>query len=467
MSASIRTALVVAMIAIVHAGLFAWYQRADWDTQWTDQEGYRRLGDALARTGRFTRYPDAHPFVPEVLRTPGYPAFVALVYRAVGTGHEAVAFVQALVFAGICLVVMRLARGVAGADAAIAAGLLTALYSPLPYFAALILTELWTGFLLTVATWRSVVMTRTNRVRDYALAGVVFALVALSRPAFVLLPLFVIAGGLIVPAKTRPVAVARWAALVAAFGLTLAPWLAYNYVYLHQLTMSPAGGVGRSMWEGSWQGAWNGRTEATLTGIAASPDDLPAVERRVHDLAAASGDDPAMMMEYIRQWRAVRAMWDTPTDPAARAAARVDADREYLRLAVQNDRRDWAGYVKRRLVRGIVLLWAGDIPIRYSEINQTPRSVIRAMWLLQGVLALAALYGFRAIRRAGDRSSAALLAAPLVYITLVHLPLTTEPRLALPGKPILLALAGIGFAAARGRTHPAAQPLTSQETSAA
>jgi hypothetical protein len=45
--------------------------------------------------------------------------------------------------------------------------------------------------------------------------------------------------------------------------------------------------------------------------------------------------------------------------------------------------------------------------------------------------------------------------------------LTTEPRLAMPGKPIVLALAGIGAAAALGRVRPDASAITSPETSGA
>ena len=36
------------------------------------------------------------------------------------------------------------------------------------------------------------------------------------------------------------------------------------------------------------------------------------------------------MLQYVNEWRDIRAIWDTPTDPMERARARVDADREYL-----------------------------------------------------------------------------------------------------------------------------------------
>jgi hypothetical protein len=79
-----RTRLAIVSIALLHATFFIVYQRPDWDVAWSDQGGYQQLGAAMARSGEFTRYPDSPTFIPEVIRTPGYPAFVAVVYRVFG-----------------------------------------------------------------------------------------------------------------------------------------------------------------------------------------------------------------------------------------------------------------------------------------------------------------------------------------------------------------------------------------------
>ena len=93
-----RARIVIAIVAALHALFFIWYQRPDWTAHWPDQDGYRRLGQVLAETGRFTRFPDAPRFVPEVIRTPVYPAFVAVVYRLFGAGQLQVALAQAVLF---------------------------------------------------------------------------------------------------------------------------------------------------------------------------------------------------------------------------------------------------------------------------------------------------------------------------------------------------------------------------------
>src|SRR5215467_7012105 len=100
-----RALLCITLVAIVHGLFFIWYQRPDWHTQWSDQDGYRRLAEVLATTGRFTRFPDAPQFVPEVLRTPAYPLFVATIYKVAGPGQLSVVLAQTALFAGVCLLV--------------------------------------------------------------------------------------------------------------------------------------------------------------------------------------------------------------------------------------------------------------------------------------------------------------------------------------------------------------------------
>src|SRR5215212_6660049 len=134
-----RAVLIIGLVAIAHAALYIVYQRGEWRsaTAWTDQSGYQRLGASLATTGQFTRYADTDVFVPEVIRTPGYPVFVALIYRLFGVGNDlAVAIAQAFVYAALCLLTFAIARRAAGDRSAIVAAAMPALYPPLAYFGA-------------------------------------------------------------------------------------------------------------------------------------------------------------------------------------------------------------------------------------------------------------------------------------------------------------------------------------------
>ncbi len=437
--------LVVCLVALAHSAFFMAYLGPDTRAAWTDQGGYQRLGAVLAETGQFTRYPDASPFVPEVIRTPGYPAFVAVVYTVFGTGNDrAVVLVQALVFAGICLLVYAITRRVWDDRVAVRAAALTAFFPPLAYFSTLILTELWTACVATAASLACLHAVRHMRARDFAVAGVLLSATTLVRPAFVLLPFFLAIGvPLLVPSHRRPAAVRNWAVLAGAAILTLLPWFAYNYVNLGRVTLSPAGGIGRGLWEGSWQGKWPGRVQAELTAIAETAAD-PDVDARVRDVASRVRLPSDTMLNYVHEWRRFHALWDTPQDPEERVSARMLADEAYLEAAVRHIRADPWGHVFRRLTRGAFVLWAAETPIRYTDINTTPTVVIRAMWGAQAALLVLAIAGAMALGRRGRWLEAVLLALPLVYVTGVHLPLLCEARQSLPVKPLVLILAAIG-----------------------
>jgi 4-amino-4-deoxy-L-arabinose transferase-like glycosyltransferase len=447
---SYRTPAALFGVALVHAGLYIVYQRPDWYAHWTDQAGYRRLGEVLAATGRFTRYTDTPAYVPEVLRTPGYPAFVATMYRLFGTSQMAVVVPQAIVFGMLCLVVYGLTRRIAPERVAIAAGFCAALYPPFPYFGALVLTELWTTFLLTIAMWFVIRAVQRRTTADLVWSGVVLACTALTRPVFVLLP-FALTGVAMIASWPDVRRMARWLVLPAAAALTLLPWFGYTYHYFHKVTISPAGGIGRGTWEGTWQGVWPGRVQAELTDIADRDADRGALDRDVTAVALRSGLAAGPMLEYTHQWQDIRRIWTTPVDPAERARARVDADQEYWRVGVQNITSAPAAWLRRRLTRGLFSLWATDIPVRYSTINQLPPGAIYAMWGVQTILIALAIGGVMVLAASGRVTEAALFTTVLVYVSAVHFPLLTEVRQSLPAKPLVIVLAVVGALAAPWR----------------
>src|SRR5204862_5494777 len=85
--------------------------------------------------------------------------------------------------------------------------------------------------------------------------------------------------------------------------------------------------------------------------------------------------------------------------------------------------------------------WAGEIPIRFSDIDQLSTRTKSAIWGVQALICLAALAGFVVLYRAGRKAEALLFGSCLVYITAVHFPLLTEARQSLPAQPVVLLLA--------------------------
>ena len=441
-----RSLWLVCLVATLHGLFFIWYQHPDWATQWTDQDGYRRLGQVLASTGKFTRFPEAPTFVPEVLRTPLYPMFVAVLYRLFGTHQLPVALSQTLLFALVCIAVYATARRVTSERIAIGAAAATALFPAIPYFGALVMTEVLTTLLFTLSMWLAISALAERGLARFAWLGVVLALTTLSRPVFVLFPFALTAVGLVLfpllRVRKRP-RVTQWGVTIAAFALTMAPWFAYNYLTLGRFTLSPAGGVGRGLWEGSWQATWSGRTQNELTHLADDVDDRAELDRRVTEIARREGVAAGPMLEYVHQWEDIRLIWTEPTDPLERAIARVKADDEYRRVGIANIRRDAPAHLIKRLARGLFILWAGEIPFRYSEINALSPMTIRACWAVQAGIFLLALIGGYRLCRGGRLGEGLILLAPILYISAVHFPLLTEARQSLPAQPVVLLLATI------------------------
>jgi 4-amino-4-deoxy-L-arabinose transferase-like glycosyltransferase len=440
-----RHVAVIVAVAAIHAALFIRYQQPDWNTYWTDQNGYMRLGHVLADTGRFTRYPDYQRFVPEGNRTPGYPIFLAAVEMFFGQSHLAIAIAHAALFAIICGLVYTIGLTVSTHGVAFAAGLATALYPPLPYYGALALTEVFTAFLVTLgmAVWLRA--QRTGGTLSLAASGVIFAWTALTRPIFQYLPLFLLAGAVLSAGRDeRGRRLRSGGVMIAACLVTLMPWIAYNVANFHTLTFTPSGGVGRVLFEGTWQAALPGRIEAALTDIADKTADPAALDERVRQFAAGQRMPAEPMIQYVHQWQDIRRIWTEPQDPWDRTFARIAADREYLRVGLENLRAHPVRHLWRRATRGPVLLWAAEIPVRYSDINALPPLLVRAIWGLQVVLMGLAIWGLIVLWRRDLRTEASAFAALLLYITCVHTPLYTEARYSLPAKPIVLLLAVIG-----------------------
>ncbi len=444
-----RALACITLVAAAHGLFFIWYQRSDWSSQWPDQDGYRRLGAVLAQTGKFTRFPDARPFVPEVIRTPAYPLFVATIYKVAGDRQLPVALAQTVLFVLICLLVYAITRRMAGERLALAAAALTALFPPIPYFGALVMTEVWTTFLFTASMWIAFRTLESERPLSFVAWGVMLALTTLSRPVFVLFPIAIAGVGVIVfplaGVRQQP-PTRHWIIFLAAFVVAMAPWLTYNYATMGRITLSPAGGMGRGLWEGSWQATWSGRLQDELTHLGEDTADREALDRQVEAVAAREHLPPKQMLDYLHQWQDIRVIWTAPVDPLERAVARVKADQEYQRVAIANLRSQSITQLARRHARGVFLLWAGELPFRFSEINQLSTATKRACWAIQALLFLAACAGAFALIRRGLVAQALVLAAPIVYVTAVHFWLLKEARQSLPAQPVLLILATFGLA---------------------
>ena len=158
-----------------------------------DSPTYLEPALALLDHGRFSE--SANDRQPEFLRTPGYPAFIALVYLVAGHHVVALLLAQVLLGAATVLVLFALGRRM-GSDAVglLAAALLV--FEPLQlYTTGSVLTEsLATLLLALVALFGFIVFAAPAPTRRVAfLLGLALAVATLVRPVMYYLPLVVVA----------------------------------------------------------------------------------------------------------------------------------------------------------------------------------------------------------------------------------------------------------------------------------
>ena len=413
-----------------------------------------------ASSGEFTRFPDSPVFIPEVIRTPGYPAFVAVIYRLFGDQHAA-----GRDRAGVRVradLPDRVRDGEAHRRRArrdASRRVMTALFPPLPYYGALVLTEVWTTFVLVTGDARLPARHPARPLRAISSSpACCSAPRRIVRPAFVLLPFgLAIAMPLLVPSeRNRGRRIGQWAAFAVAAAITMVPWFTYNYVYLGRFTLSPAGGIGRGLWEGSWQGRWPGRVaqrsdahrgarpSAPRSSMRASARSPPATALRPTACSTTCMSGATFEKSGKRRpirWSA-RAPESSPTRNTCAPPSSTFAT-------------DLPGWVLRRRPRRAFILWASDIPIRYTDINV--RQSARDPRDLAAAGGAARDRGGRHRRVAGAAAGLPrprCLTLPLLYVTGVHVPLLCETRQSLPVKPLVIVLAAVALTARHAATAP-------------
>jgi len=205
------------------------------DTVLSDGDEYDFYGKSILAGEGYPREPKLWPFV----RPPVYPYFLAGAYALFGAGNfTAVRGVQAGLDSGTVVLVAVMAGTLAGARAAIMAGLGAAAYPHLIHQASAIGTECIFTFLVALVTWRLLcAVGEPLRLGGSLTIGAILMLAVLSRPA---VGLFV-AGALLwlVAATDGSIRQRVWAAagagsvvLVALLGWGTANWYRGGEWYL-------------------------------------------------------------------------------------------------------------------------------------------------------------------------------------------------------------------------------------------
>jgi 4-amino-4-deoxy-L-arabinose transferase-like glycosyltransferase len=394
-----RVVLALAIAAMALAIAYGIYLAPEWDPSRDDKVQYVALARGLVDRGEFTRATASEPFIPEPLRFPGYPLFLAPLCIA-GCPPWLVTIAQALLLGALVLQVARLARPLVGARGARVAAGLVALNPAYAFFAAHTLSDLL-ATVLGVATVAATIALAPRALSGVA-PGAIAAAATLTRPFLIfLLPLSAFA--LLWRRGARAFAAALAVAAVT-FVIAVSPYVAYTE---RAFGRPVAGSTGAQLWLGYFQGL--------------DERSLDPTERAQADAG-----------------RAALARFDATDDRVAQAQAFVALDDELRTRALTLIAHDPQGFLARGVTRS-VQLWAGDVPVRPEQAG----AAVTATWVLANLILLGVgLVGAaRLVGRGGGAFAIPLLVILATWV--LSYPLWAEGRFSLPARPFL----GIGVAA--------------------
>jgi 4-amino-4-deoxy-L-arabinose transferase-like glycosyltransferase len=149
-----------------------------------DSEQYMRLATQLLQTGSFRTEGDANL---DLVRTPGYPLFLALMHLLFGA-YKWASLAQTLLALANCLLIYRVIKDLGGEPWVGYLGVLFYLLTPnAAFYPLLIMTETLASFFLMSGLWSLVRFLVVRRIGWLALSGAFMSLAAFVRPSNLIL----------------------------------------------------------------------------------------------------------------------------------------------------------------------------------------------------------------------------------------------------------------------------------------
>ena len=206
-----------------------------------DSFEYLQLADGMRHGCGFARLVGGKCQPPEILRTPGYPLFLAMTGGSVTWSLVA----QAILAAVVCLMVARWIAGYWNLSAAIAAELLIAFDMPSIVLSSEVMSESLFQFALVMAVLPALLF--RSRARDALLtaiiAGIVAGFAVLVRPIGIVLPILLPLPFLAARALDRRHRNAAAAFAFALSALIVGGWFARNYSVAGYPGLSTVGAI--------------------------------------------------------------------------------------------------------------------------------------------------------------------------------------------------------------------------------
>jgi 4-amino-4-deoxy-L-arabinose transferase-like glycosyltransferase len=418
----IVTFLFAAAVRVIYVatlrGDASFFAEADTGLYWSLSE---HLRDALTATDRM----------------PLYPLFLAACRALFGAVPRAVAFLQALLDAGTCAMITRLALFVSP-PAGIAAGILSACSATLIVYSAQMLTDTLTLFFLTAAFLATALFLQRPWLAMAAAAGLAAGLALAARPAVAFL-LPAMAGLILVRTIRidfrRPVIGAALFCVVAA--VPVAPTVVRNYFYFDRFALTSQSGVHLALWiapmlrqrqDGTpYEASVNRMNAAFDDALKRAPDAFrdPFQQSSLYTQLARAELSAISPLTLTEAW--IEGAATNLFAPAALGDPRVRSMEKPSFFATPG---------QSMLERAVHYFRSSPLAFTIVMIAGVAGSFLS--------IALSAI-GFALLCR--DRAGwAALAAAPIVYFLVLTGPVISA-KYRMPMEPSLIVLAGIGLAA--------------------
>lgn len=193
-----------------------------------DSKGYLHLAEALV---------DSHTF-PSILRTPGYPFFIALIYCLFGKYPQAVLFFQYLLdSATAVLVALLFFRIFQNVRYSFIAGFLYGINPFTVFYSSMILGETLFTFILASVTLLFAIFLRTEQKMHLIASSVLMGVSILCKPIALYVPFLMSACILLSGHKPRARVISALIFIMVSYTI-LVPWYIKNYSEHGRWTLS-------------------------------------------------------------------------------------------------------------------------------------------------------------------------------------------------------------------------------------
>jgi 4-amino-4-deoxy-L-arabinose transferase-like glycosyltransferase len=420
----------VALVAILLLGLglrldYAWEGRAPV----YDAVAYAHIAANLDRGQGFTVGESATQ--PSTNYSPGLPLLVSTIYRASGGVHERLARIVLALIAWLSVpLTFLIGRRLSGPTAGLIGAAAVAIYPALLEYGGMLMSEPLATTLLAGAVLAMLWADDGDRLRRWAVPGVLLGALALTRPEYlgvaIVLAAVVFVRG--IGAEWRR-SLGQAAVLALGVVLVILPWTVRNAVLLDRLIPISTGG-GQVLFAGAYMPS-GGDPERVGQEVL---ERHPGLTRALADEYVKPGASLESVLAHVRLEQILAAL-------AAQRYPRLETDsalarmgRERLGEDITERPVDYAGFLAAKVWR----VW-----------GHGPREVMRRPgWeAFQWALLAFGLVGL-VVLLAQRRWEAVPILTILVAITAISMLLVATPRRALVMMPLVGALAGVGLVSA-------------------